>query len=75
MRSRQQGVVVGEGVEGDRDQGPDVLDIDDLGMEDGDGEDLECVNSVREEGRLRWSRELPLGGDEVALEGIRDSLL
>jgi hypothetical protein len=39
-------VVAGQGVEDDGDQGPDILDIDGLGMEVGDGGDLIRVIDV-----------------------------
>jgi hypothetical protein len=69
------GIVVVEGLEDDRDQGPNVLDISGLGVEAGNGGDLECVLDVKEEGHLWWCRELPLGGGEVVLETVRGSLL
>jgi hypothetical protein len=69
------GVMVGELVEDDKDKGSDVLDINSLGMEVGIGGDPVRVVNIREEGRVRGSHELLLGGSEVTLEGVRNDLL
>jgi hypothetical protein len=61
------GVVFGGDVEDDKDHGPDVLDTSSLGMDAGDGEGLERVVSVGEEGRLCWSCEVSLDGCELML--------
>jgi hypothetical protein len=56
-------------------QGPDVLDVDGLYVEVGDGVNLVHVIGVGEEGCVHGSDELLLNDDEVALEGIRSGLL
>jgi hypothetical protein len=51
------GVVVEGDVEDDGDHGPDVLDIDGLGVEAGDGGCLEHVVGTGEERCHQWSHE------------------
>jgi hypothetical protein len=57
--------VIREVVEDYGDWGSDVINADGLGVEVGDGGDLVRVIGVREEGRVKGSREVLLGGCEV----------